>query len=73
MKGKFGRFLRVLKVLHNIGIMCSWDLPDMSAPALRCCAPWSSCVHIKQIPPVHVTYITYETQLLFVQIFWGYT
>ena len=38
--------------------MCNHDLPDMSALALRCCMPSCSCVHIRQITPAHVTYIT---------------
>ena len=32
--------------------MFSRDLPDMSSLAL------GSCIHIRQIPPSHVTYIT---------------
>ena len=39
--------------------MGSRDLPDMSALALGRCAPLGSCVHIRQIIPAHVTYITY--------------
>ena len=38
--------------------MGSRDLPDMSALALGRCAPSGSCVHIRQITPAHVTYIT---------------
>ena len=49
----------MLEVLHNICNMGSRDLPDMSALALRRCAPSGSCVHIRQITPAHVTYITY--------------
>ena len=49
----------VLGVLHNICNMCGWDLPDMSALALGCCALSDFCVHIRQIPPAHVTYIAY--------------
>ena len=45
-------------MLNNICNMCGWDLPDMSALALGRCAPSGSCVHIRQIPPAHVTYIT---------------
>ena len=48
----------MLEVLHNICNMGSRDLPDMSALALRRCAPSGSCVHIMQITPAHVTYIT---------------
>ena len=46
------------EVLHNICNMGSRDLPDMSALALGRCAPSGSCVHIRQITPAHVTYIT---------------
>ena len=46
------------EVLHNICNMGSCDLPDMSALALRHCTPSGSCVHIRQITPAHVTYIT---------------
>ena len=45
-------------MLHNICNMYSQDLPDMSAPVLGRCAPSDSCIHIRQIPPAHVTYIT---------------
>ena len=47
-------------MLHNICNMCSRDLPDMSALALGRCVPAGSCIHIRQIPPAHVTYITYK-------------
>ena len=46
------------EVLHNICNMGSRDLPDMSALARGRCAPSGSCVHIRQITPAHVTYIT---------------
>ena len=39
--------------------MCGWDLPDMHELALGRCALSGSCVHIRQISPAHVTYITY--------------
>ena len=47
------------EVLHNICNMRSCDLPDMSALALGHCAPSYLCVHIRQITPALVTYITY--------------
>ena len=56
---------RMPEVLHNICNMGGRDLPDMSALALGRCAPSGSCVHIRQITPAHVTYITWciiETQ-----------
>ena len=43
----------VLEVLHNICKVCGRDLPDMYALAL------GLVLHIRQIPPAHVTYITY--------------
>ena len=43
----------VPEVLHNICNMCGQDLPDMYALTLRL------VLHIRQIPPAHVTYITY--------------
>ena len=39
MKGRFGRFLRVPKVLHNICNMCDWDLPDMFCTCPRALRP----------------------------------
>ena len=49
------------EVLHNICNMRSRDLPDMYARARGRAAPEGSCVHIRQITPAHVTYITYPT------------
>ena len=40
-------------------VMCGQDLPDMSTLALKL-----MCVHIKQIPSAHVTYITYVTEFV---------
>ena len=54
------------EVLHNICNMRSRDLPDMSALALGHCAPLCSCVHIRQITPAHVTYITCTVQTVHV-------
>ena len=50
--------------------MCSWDLPDMSVLALGRCALSGSCLHIRLIPPAHVTYITCNTgkKLLYIRI-----
>ena len=45
----------VPEVLYNICNMCGWDLPDMYALA---CA-LGLMLHIRQIPPAHITYITY--------------
>ena len=47
------------EVLHGICDVGGRDLPDMSALALGCTAPSGLCVHIRQITPAHVTYITY--------------
>ena len=49
---------RVPEVLHNICNMCSRVLSDMSTLTLGHCMPSGLCVHIRQIPPAHVTYIT---------------
>ena len=53
-----GVIFYMLEVLHNICNMGSRDLPDMSALALGHYTPSGSCVHIRQITPAHVTYIT---------------
>ena len=54
------------EVLHNICNMRSGDLPDMSTLALGHCTPLCSCVHIRQITPAHVTYITCTIQTVHV-------
>ena len=38
--------------------MCSRDLPDMYALSPRACGPRASGVHIRQIPPAHVSTYT---------------
>ena len=38
--------------------MCSSDFPDISALALGHCAPSFLYVHVEQITPAHVAYIT---------------
>ena len=45
-------------VLHISYNMCSRDLPDMYALSPRACGPRASGVHIRQIPPAHVTTYT---------------
>ena len=45
-------------MLYNICNMCGQDLPDMSTLTLGCCMALGSCIHIRQIPSAHVTYIT---------------
>ena len=57
MNSKLRRFLECQKCCITCN-MCSWVLPDMSALALGRCVPSDSCIHIRQIPPGHVTYIT---------------
>ena len=48
--------------------MCSRDLPDMSTLTLRSCTPSGLYIHIRQIPPAHVTYTTWS---LFLEVrFW---
>ena len=48
-------------VLHNTCNMCIHDLPDMYALIPWACGPWASGIHIRLIPHVHVTTITYIT------------
>ena len=50
-----------MEVLHNTCNMCICDLPDMYALIPQACSPWSSGIHIRQIPHAHVTTITYHT------------
>ena len=57
------QIFRVVEVLHNVYNMCSRDLPDMSTLALGH-ALRAHCVHIRQIPPAHVTYIACNMHLL---------
>ena len=67
MLGKLQQIFRVPEVLHNICNMCSQDLPDMFALTLRRCTPLGLCVHIRQIPPAHVTYITYTMVMSYIK------
>ena len=53
------RFFICRKCYITYVYMGSRDLPDMSAIALGCCVPSGSCIHIRQVTPAHVTYITY--------------
>ena len=47
----------------NICNMCGRNLLDISTLTLRYCMPLGSCIHIRHIPPAHVTYITYNTNI----------
>ena len=52
-----------MEVLHISCNMCTRDLPDMYALSPRACDPRALGIHIRQIPRVHVTTITYEPLL----------
>ena len=43
--------------------MGSRDLLDMYTLSPQACSPWASNIHIRQIPPAHVTTYTYVTNL----------
>ena len=48
-----------MKVLHNTCNMYIRDLSDMNAFILHTCSSQASGMHIRLIPHVHVTTITY--------------
>ena len=46
----------VPEVIHITCNMGSRDLPDMYALSPQACGLWALGIHIRQIPPAHVTY-----------------
>ena len=48
----------VLEVIHITCNMGSRDLPDMYSLSPRACGPQALGIHVRQIPPAHVTTYT---------------
>ena len=43
-----------MEVLHISSNMGTWEFPDVYV-----CSPWALGIHIRKIPPAHVSTITY--------------
>ena len=47
------------EMIHITCNMGGHDLPDLYALSPRACSPWALGIHIRHIPHVHVTTVTY--------------